>query len=200
MVRNVAVQFLRGILANMPVLQDAEFYLATDVPQLYVGFGGGNWPIGGIMAIQLADKTNTAQLLAVESDGSILVNTGVTKTLVMKTGSLVSTSVTANQGILGYTVTAGKTFYLIYIDLQGRFTAPSGTSSVLGTVVFSIGGVNVYQASFVNPTTGDSGSQAVRLMFSEPLPVAAGVALLAAASPAAATSMTWIANFGGYER
>ena len=152
------------------------------------------------MAIQLADKTNTAQLLAVESDGSILVNTGVTKTLVMKTGSLVSTSVTANQGILGYTVTAGKTFYLIYIDLQGRFTAPSGTSSVLGTVVFSIGGVNVYQASFVNPTTGDSGSQAVRLMFSEPLPVAAGVALLAAASPAAATSMTWIANFGGYER
>jgi|GEM_PF-5507455 hypothetical protein len=200
MARNVAVQIMRGALANMPKLNDGEFYLATDVPQVYVGFGGSSWTIGGIMSIQIADKTNQSQLLAVESDGSILVNTGITKSLVMKTGSLVSTSVTTNQGILGYTVTAGKTFYLEYIDLQGRFTTPSGTSTVLGTVILSIGGITSYQATFVNPNTGDTGSQAVRLVFSEPLPIASATTILAAVSTLVATSTTWIANFGGYER
>ena len=200
MSRNVQLQVLRGVLANIPNLEDGEFYLAIDSPQLYVGFGGANWPIGGTMAIQIQDKTVPTQLLAIESDGSLLVNTGITKSLIMKTGSLISTSTAANQGILGYTVTAGKTFYLTYLDIQGRLTTTSATSSLLGTVTLSIGGVSVYQAGFVNPTTSNIGSQAVRLTFSEPLPISSATALLVAVTPNATTSMTWISNFGGYER
>jgi len=198
--RNVALKVLRGLRANMPVLNDGEFYFATDQFQLYVGLNGDSLPVGGTMAVQVADKTNSSQLLSVQPDGSILSNTGITKTTVMKTGSLVSTSVTANQGILGYTVTTGKTLYLTYIDLQGRFTTPSATATYLGLVTVSLNGVTVYQGGISNPTTGDSGSQSIRITFSEPLPVTSATTILAAVSTATATSTTWIANFGGYER
>ncbi len=198
--RNVTLQVLRGIQANIPSLGDGEFYFATDQYQLYVGFGGNNLPIGGTMAVQIADKSNTSQLLAVQSDGSILSNTGVTKTSVLKTGTLITTAVTAGQTILSYTVTAGKTFYLSYFDLQGKLTAISATASILGTVTISIGGVPVYQASFNNPTTSDPGSQAVRISIGESLPISSGTVITITVTPTAATSMTWISNLGGYER
>ena len=201
MARNVAVQVLRGSLANIPVLNDGEFYLATDIPQLFVGFGGAAWPLGsGTMAIQVADKTTPTQLLAVESDGSILTNTGITKSLVMKTGSLVTTAVTANQNVLSYTVTTGKTFYLTYIDIQARYTTLAGTLSPIGTANLLIGGVNSYQAWFTNPSDGDTGSQAVRITFSEPLPITSSTTIALVVTPAVASSLTWLANFGGYER
>jgi len=198
--RNVQLQIIRGVLANMPSLGDGEFYFATDKCQLYIGFGGNNLPIGGTMSVQIADKTNTSQLLAVQSDGSILSNTGVNKSLVLKTGSLVTTSVTANQSILSYTVTAAKTFYLTYFDLQGRFTTASATASNLGTVSVSIGGVIVYQAGFNNPTTSDCGSQSVRIYTNAAIPIAAGTVILIEVTPAAVTSMTWLGNLGGYEQ
>ncbi len=199
MARNVSLQVLRGSVANIPSLGDGEFYFATDQFQLYVGFNGNNLPIGGTMAVQIADKTNPAQLLSVQSDGSILTNTGVNKASVLKTGSLVTTAVTAGQSVLSYTVTAGKTFYLSYIDLQGRLTAVSATASILGTVTLSIGGVPVYQASFNNPTTSDAGSQSVRLS-TNLLPIPAGTVITVTVTPTAVTSMTWLANFGGYEQ
>jgi hypothetical protein len=152
------------------------------------------------MSVQIADKTNAAQLLAIGSDGSLLVNTSVSKIPVLKTGNLTSTSQTANQTILTYTVTAGKTFYLSYLDIQGRLTAPSATASVLGAVSFLIGGVPSYACSFVNPTTGDAGSQSVRITFSEPIPIPSGTVLTVAVTPNANTSMLWSANFGGFER
>ena len=201
MPRNVQIQVLRGIKANMPNdLGDGEFFFATDQFQLYVGLNGDVLPVGGIMAVQVADKTNQAQLLSVQSDGSLLTNTAVAKTAVLKTGQLVTTAVTAGQSILTYTVTASKTLYLEYIDIQARLTVVSATASILGTVLVSIAGVGVYTATFVNPTTSDAGSQSVRLMFSEPIPVAAGTAVLVATTPSAVTSMTWTANFGGFER
>lgn len=46
MARNVGVQHLRGVLANIPALLPGELYLATDTGQLYVGSPSGNLPVG----------------------------------------------------------------------------------------------------------------------------------------------------------
>jgi hypothetical protein len=42
MARNVGVQHLRGVKANIPTLEQGELYLATDEVQVYVGTASGN--------------------------------------------------------------------------------------------------------------------------------------------------------------
>jgi len=202
MARNVAILHTRGVLANMPALSDGEFYVATDTGQLYVGFAGDALPVGGPFTVQIADPVTPSQIVRVQTDGSIQVSIGTAagKTTQLKTGSLTTTAVTAGQTILTYTVTALKTLFLEYIDIQARLTAVAATASILGSVTVSIAGVGVYTATFVNPTTSDSGGQSVRLFFSEPIPIAAGSVVLIAVTPAATTSMLWIGNFGGYEK
>lgn len=201
MPRLQTVQVLRGVAANMPSLGDGEFYFSTDEYQLYVGFNGDALPVGGTMSVTVADSVNPAQKLAVASDGSIAISiASALKTAVLKTGQLVTTAVTVNQSILSYTVTVGKTLFLEYIDMQGRLTAVSATASVLGTVVVQIGGVTVFTGTFVNPTTSDAGSQSIRLMLGEPIPLPAGSVVTVLVTPAAVTSMTWTANLGGYEK
>ena len=186
----------------MPALGDGEFYFSTDEFQLYVGLNGDVLPVGGTMAVQIADAANASQKLAVASDGSIAVSVaGATlKTPVLKTGQLTTTAVTANQAILSYTVTAGKTLFLEYLDIQARLTAVSATASILGTVTVSIAGVVVFTGEFVNPTTSDAGSQSIRLMMGEPIPLAAGTTIVVQVTPAAVTSMRWTSNLGGYEK
>jgi len=44
--RNVKLQILRGILANIPVLSVAEAYFATDTQQWYSGAASGNLLVG----------------------------------------------------------------------------------------------------------------------------------------------------------
>lgn len=228
MARNLAFQMLRGSLANMPALSDGEFYFAMNTGQLYVGFNGGTLPVGNKRAIQLQDGTVLTQLAAIDASGnvqtkvnnfpatqnvsvtsdtplttgagSVSLGTSTGKSAVLKTGQLTTTAVTANQVVLTYTVTAGKTLYLEYIDIQSRLTVVSATASVLGTVIIQIGGVTVYTATFVNPTTSDQGSQAVRIPITEPIPIAAGTVVAFLTTPAATTSMLWTANFGGYEK
>lgn len=46
MARNVSVQHLRGVFANIPILNAGEFYFATDTNKLYVGTGSVNVLIG----------------------------------------------------------------------------------------------------------------------------------------------------------
>ncbi len=201
MARNVAIQILRGVFANMPTLGDGEFYFATDKYQLYVGFNGDSLPVGSTMAVQIQDGT-TSNLLKVASDGSISVSLGTAagKTAVLKTGQLTTAATTANQVVLSYTVTAGKNLFLEYIDLQARLTVVSATASILGTFIIQIGGVTVYTGTFNNPTTSDAGSQSIRFTISEPIPVSAGAVISFLTTPAANTSMLWTANFGGYEK
>jgi hypothetical protein len=183
----------------MPTLADGEFYFAVDEYQLYVGLKGDSLPIGNTMAVQIQDGS-TLQKLAVWGDGSVITNSGWQKTLVMQTGTLTTTSTTAGQIILTYTAVANKYTYIEYLDLQARLTTLSATAQILGLVTVLIGGVNVYTATFVNPTTSSIGSQAVRLSFSEPLPITAGTSIVIQVTPASATSMFWIANFGGFNR
>lgn len=195
------IQIKRGIQANMPALADGEFYFATDQARLFVGLGGSVLPIGGIVSVQLADGTTPSQLMKVQADGSLLISLGNTqgKANVMKTGTLVTTATTADQVVLTYTVTALKTFFLEYFHLEARLTAASATGAVLGTISLETpSGTKVFTFTAVNATHSDVDQVVVPL--AEPIPIAAGTVIRVVVTPAAITSTTWVANFGGYER
>ncbi len=116
----------------------------------------------------------------------------------MKTGtSLVTSAITPNQIILTYTVTAGKTFYLEYADVLVRLTTFAATATNFGFATLQIpSSVNLCNAMLA----GTGISQLYSLTLSEPMPFAAGTVIQWVCTPGSATSMTWQANFGGYEK
>jgi hypothetical protein len=58
MARNLAFQVLRGVKANLPVLEDGEFYFAKDTGELFVGLGGLNFKVGtGMAIVQIQDAS-----------------------------------------------------------------------------------------------------------------------------------------------
>jgi hypothetical protein len=121
-----------------------------------------------------------------------------TKTAVQKTGTLVTTATTADQVILTYTVTVGKTFYLQYLSLQGGVTALSATASILGVISLERpSGTKVFTHRITNPTI----SLPIPLISAQgEIPIPAGTVIRVVVTPSAITSMTWYANFGGYEQ
>jgi len=121
------------------------------------------------------------------------------KTVIGKTGTLVTTAVTADQVVLTYTVTGGKTFYLQELEAGGYQTNlpntdspvflgtlslenPSGTKLITENIVYGIQFASIEKA------------------FAEPIPFAAGTVLRVVVTPAAYVSFTWRANFLGYEK
>ncbi len=120
------------------------------------------------------------------------------RTSVLKTGTLVTTAVTADQVVLTYTVTSGKTLWLEYYGYDVRLTVLSATASILGTVSLEFpSGTKTFTSTETNPTTSQTGMRI--LTFSTPVPVTSGTVIRVVCTPAAVTSMTWVANFGGYE-
>ena len=119
------------------------------------------------------------------------------KTNVSKTGSLVTTAVTADQVILTYTVTAGKTLYLLGFNLAARLTTYAVTATLYGAVSLEspastkLNTAMVAHAGVIYPPYNQQ--------YSEPMPIAAGTVIRLVCTPAAATSMTWQGNFWGYE-
>lgn len=132
--------------------------------------------------------------------GPVTVSLGNTtgKTNVMQSASLVTTAVTANQVVLTYTVTALKTFYLEYLHLSALPTTVPGNGNPvsLGTISLeSPAGTKLITTAFVF-----SAGNLLEVPFSEPIPIAAGTVIRVVVTPAATTSFTWYANFGGYEK
>lgn len=120
-------------------------------------------------------------------------------TNVLKTGTLTTAAVTADQVVLTYTVTAGKTFYLTYLVMYGRLTAVAAAASILGPISLETpSGTKVLTLDAMNPTTSELEFNPIT--FSEPIPIAAGVVIRVVVTPVAATSMLWRANFGGWEK
>jgi hypothetical protein len=150
----------------------------------------------------LGQKAMAAALAVVlASDQSAIPTTKVPTggTNVLKTGTITTVAVTADQVVLTYTVTAGKTFYLCYLVMYGRLTAVSATASIIGAISLeSPAGTKLITFDDVNPTTSEPDFHP--LMFGEPIPIAAGVVIRIVVTPAAATSMLWRGNFGGYEK
>lgn len=151
--------------------------------------------------MSIGDPSVDAQVANVDTAGNLkAVKDLVTgRALVMKTGTLVTTAVTADQVILTYTVTAGKTLYLENISLVARLTVLSATASIMGAASLETpSGTKVFTITWTNPTT--SLVQPFGETFPEPLPIAAGTVIRFVVTPAAATSMTWIVNLAGYEK
>lgn len=143
--------------------------------------------IAGIVAVS---NFPSNQLVTVDNSG---------KTLVLKTGTLVTNATTADQVVLAYTVTAGKTFWLEYIAWDVRLTAVNATASILGAISLETpSGTKCFTATEVNPTTSETNMCILTLP--APLPIPAGTVIRWVTTPAANTSMTWIGNFGGYEQ
>lgn len=120
------------------------------------------------------------------------------KTVVMKTGTLTTTAVTADQVVLTYTVTAGKTFYLQYIQLQVRLTTFAATATNFGdSSLESPAATKLYTQMNAHAGTPNDSTP---IIFDEPQPFAAGTVIRIVCTPAAVTSFTWRANLGGYEK
>lgn len=151
----------------------------------------------------LGQTTMSASMpVAIASDQSVIPATlGNTtgKANVLKTGTLVTTATTADQVVLTYTVTAAKTFYLEYLSIDCSLTAAPtnfNTPVVFGSISMETpSGTKDITWRFMGPNP-----QQDHITFSEPVPVAAGVVIRVVVTPGIATSLTWIANFGGYER
>lgn len=151
----------------------------------------------------LGQTTMSASMpVAIASDQTTLpVSLGNTtgKTNVLKTGTLATTATTADQVVLTYTVTAAKTFYLEYFAVDCSLTAAPtnfNTPVIFGTISLETpSGTKNISYRFMGPNPQED-----NITFSEPIPVAAGVVVRAVVTPGITTSLTWIANFGGYER
>jgi hypothetical protein len=168
--------------------------------------GGAPWSENisqwGGSATTLGQKVMASSVpVVISSDqSSVAVNTNPTgATNVLKTGTITTTAVTADQVVLTYTVTAGKTFYMTYLVMYGRLTVLAATATILGAISLETpSGTKVFTLDDVNPTTSELEFNPIVLP--TPIPIAAGVVVRVVVTPAAATSMLWRANFGGYEK
>lgn len=186
---------------NSARLSDGSaFYDATKTGQLPSALVGsrldtnvGSWMGSTAPSVGQKAAASAIPVVLASDQGSI------GKTNVLKTGTLTTSATTADQVVLTYTVTALKTFFLQYLHLCGSLTAISATASILGTMSLETpSGTKVFTTRFTNPTI--SLPDELVLDFQEAIPVAAGVVVRVVVTPAAATGMTWIANFGGYEK
>jgi hypothetical protein len=135
------------------------------------------------------------------SDAYLPVTLGNTdgKTVVMKTGTLTTLSITVDQVILTYTVTAGKTFYMEYLETNVGLNPMSSTGTDMGAISLeSPGGTKLYTRRTVNANT--DAIDADQATFSEPIPFASGTVVRVVCTPLATRGISWVANFGGFER
>lgn len=184
----------------LPVIQASSGISGSAVPPRSSVVAGSD----GTNARTLSTDTSgnlgvNAQTQAAASSatiGSVSLGNSTGKVVKMETGNISTTAVTANQTIVTYTVTAGKTFYLQYWDCSANTEAAAVTATAFGTCSLSINGTIVWTQYFHG--SGTSGFDPIDV--SEPIPVAAGQVILMETTPAAATAFFWYANFGGYEK
>lgn len=129
---------------------------------------------------------------------SVSLGNSVSKSQIGKTG-LSNTSSTTRTEALAYTTTGGKTFYITYLDIEGKFLNASATAVGLGTCSLEIPrGTTIMTYNLMNP----SHSAVDRIVVSpaEPLIATGGQVVVGSCIPAGSTVTTWQINFGGYEK
>jgi uncharacterized membrane protein YoaK (UPF0700 family) len=128
----------------------------------------------------------------------VTIGNSTGKTNVCKTGNLVTTTVTADQVILTYTVTSGKTFYLMGYNVTARLTTYAATATNFGVSSLEnpsgtkLNTCMIANAGVINPPYDE--------FFSEPMPIAAGTVIRIVCTPSSTTSYTWQGNLFGYEK
>jgi hypothetical protein len=166
--------------------------------------------INGTVNVGLTDTQLRATPLPIS--GNITVNTGLTDTQlratalpvtqapfsatkVMKTGTLVTTAVTGDQVILTYTVTSGKTLYLKYLKIDTRLTTFAVTATNFGLASLE----SPAGTKLLTQMQSGAGITLIPPYLLDLITVPSGTVIRVVCTPAAVTSYTWIANFGGYE-
>jgi hypothetical protein len=179
---------------------------ATDVLAVgLVAFDGAQFDtLRGTAATGLHVDVRALPALTVQSAntsaspiGNFSLGNSLSKTNQNKTGNLVTTATTVDQVILTFTVTAGKTFYLQYLAVNCRLTTFATTATLFGAY-------SLETPSGTKVITQDLMAAGARnpdfYEFAEPIPIPASTVVRVVCTPAAVTSMTWKASFGGYER
>jgi hypothetical protein len=187
---------------NSPVVisqPSAASLNATVTGNVVATQGGGSWLVNpGNVANTVAWLTTLAAQASASSSPTGVVSLGnsLGKTNVLKTGALASSATTANQVVLTYTVTSGKTFYLEYFDFVARLTTYATTATLFGSISLRIGGTAVYTTDIFHA----GAMQPIQITLSEPIAVASGTVIDVVCTPSASTAFSWKANFGGYEK
>jgi hypothetical protein len=118
------------------------------------------------------------------------------KTNVLKTGTLASSATTADQVVLTYTVTAGKTLFLQTWDVSMGLTTP-GTTAIGGSCSLeSPAGTKLDTNVFRSVGHQTYISQ----NYAEPVGIPSGTVVRFVCTPSAVTATTWAASLAGYER
>jgi hypothetical protein len=116
------------------------------------------------------------------------------KTPIMINGVLTSSTTATEQLVCSYTVPAGMTFYLQYVDMSVLFGAPTLTPTLHGySLLESPAGTTLYHMYSDNQTMNPVGRE-----FSEPIPFSSGSVIRITANPYTTTLRYWVGNFGGY--
>ncbi len=162
MARNFALQVLRGTLANMPTLNNGEFYLAIDQGTLYVGFSGVNYQVAK-MATQIQDGNTPSQLLAIDAEGDAQVDVknfpvsqAVTGTVAVS-GIVATTQQGAASGLSGDTQIKGVqgTVALMVQDFKdaGRTPITLFIDQVAGIAVEALATMTINKGGTVSTGT-----------------------------------------------
>ena len=136
--------------------------------------------------------------ISINAGQSVSLGDSTGKAVIGKTGSLATTATTADQVIVTYTVTAGKTFYLEGFNVTARLTTYATTATNYGTASLEnpsgtkLNTAMIANAGVINPPYYQT--------YSEPIPIAAGTVIRVVCTPGAVTSYTWQANLWGYEK
>lgn len=152
------------------------------------------YPMGGNAALHLlcADDNGDGTLTPVVSLGC-----SMNKTPVGTTNTLASTAATADQVVVTYTVTAGKTFFLQFADVAARLTTYAATATNFGVASLQIDGAVVWTQMLMG--AGNS-PQVFMEPGGEPIAVPGGKVIRIVCTPSAATAFTWRGNIVGYEK
>ncbi len=121
MARNIQIQLLRGVFANMPVLAIGELYFATDTQQLYVGASSGNELIGPSTGSAVKQTEIDFGPLPTSEANFIILDSNVTPTSHI-------------VGTVAYEAPTGKDLDEVEMDgLDLKFGPGSGTFTLYAT-------------------------------------------------------------------
>lgn len=139
----------------------------------------------------------SAQSAAGVMVGDVSLGNSLGKVNKLQTGQLTTTATTADQVILTYTVTSGKTLYLEYVSFDARLTTYAATATHFGDVSLETPSGT---KTLTLPVMGIGQSGPIAFFFPEPIPIAATVVVRLVVTPTAVTSFKWYGNIGGYEK
>lgn len=147
-------------------------------------------------AMVTALSPNTPLPAGTAQIGAVSLGNSTGKSIVLSPGTLTSTANTADQVVVTYTVTAGKTFYLQDWDVYVQ-------RSTFNTTVADYGNCSLESPAGAKLWTQElsgAGFASWDKHIAEPAPIASGTVVRIVCTPNAATSTLWRANLIGYEK